>query len=113
MSLYPASPPGPPQACSELTPVANSIRQEPLTADTHGDKSVLLGESCPCLLQKTGGVWEDSAAWPDVKVLNTHPLSQFIPSLQSQIIKPDEVLGIFLGGELQGTSKVEGTGIMK
>lgn len=64
-------------------------------------------------LQKTGGVWEDSAARPDVKVLHTHPLSQFIPSRQSQIIKQNEVLGIFLGGELQGTSKVEGTGIMK
>lgn len=98
------SPPGPRQACSELTPVANSIRQESLTVDAHRDgtsyaKSVLLGESCPCLLQKPAGTWEDSATWPDVKVLHAHPLSQFIPSRQPQIIKPNEVLGLL------GTSK--------
>lgn len=102
LPLYPVSPLGPPQACSELTGVPASIRQESLTADTHGDstsyaKSVFLGESCPCLLQKPAGVWEDSTAWPDVKVPHTHPLSQFIPSRQSQIIKPNEVLGLLLG----------------
>lgn len=99
LPLHPVSPPGPPQACSELTPVENFIRQESLTADTHRDgtsyaKSVFSGESCPCLLQKPAGAWEDSAPWPDVKVLHTHLLSQFIPSRQSQIIKPNEVLGL-------------------
>lgn len=34
-------------------------------------------------------------AWPDVKVPHTHPHSQFIPSRQSQTVKPKEVLGIF------------------
>ena len=29
----------------------------------------------------------------------THPLSQFILSRQSQIIKPNEELGLLLGGE--------------
>lgn len=86
--------------------------RSPLTVDAHRDgtsytKSVLWGESCPCLLQKPAGAWEDSATWPDVKVLHAHPLSQFIPSRQPQIIKPNEVFGLL------GTSKLEGTGIMK
>lgn len=47
--------------------------------------------------QQTAGAWADSAAWPDVTVPQTYPLSQFVPSRQSQITKPNEVLGLFLG----------------
>lgn len=91
----PRTSPAPPQARSEQTPVAYSTRQKSRTANTRtwlqSCQISLLTESCPGLLQETAGAWEASAARPDVKVPHTHPLSQFIPSWQSQIIKPNEV----------------------
>lgn len=111
--------PEPPQACSEPTPVANSVRQEEsLTADTQGvgtsrAKPVLLGESCPGLLQRTAGVWEDSTAWPDVKVPPVYPLPTFIPSRQSPITKPNEVLGLLLEENSWAHPRCRGQGLRR